>query len=134
MKTVLLMDPIAAEGEAFLSKSAQVVRAPDSAPDTIRRLAKDADGIIIRSKLPDDVFDAAARVRAQPQHELVDAARAPQAVGVQHQHELAARGREAAVDRLRVAKVAARAHHPHLRCLALDKLRRSLGPELGRAA
>ena len=27
-----------------------------SAPDTIRRLAKDADGIIIRSKLPDAVL------------------------------------------------------------------------------
>jgi D-3-phosphoglycerate dehydrogenase / 2-oxoglutarate reductase len=68
LKTVLLMDPIAAEGEAFLSKSAQVVRAPDSAPDTIRRLAKDADGIIIRSKLPDDIFEAAPRVKAVAIH------------------------------------------------------------------
>lgn len=68
MKTVLLMDPIAAEGEAFLSKSAAVVRAPDTAPDTIRRLAKDADGIIIRSKLPDDIFEAAPRVKAVAIH------------------------------------------------------------------
>jgi D-3-phosphoglycerate dehydrogenase len=68
LKTVLLMDPIAAEGEAFLSKSAAVVRAPDTAPDTIRRLAKDADGIIIRSKLPDDIFEAAPRVKAVAIH------------------------------------------------------------------
>jgi D-3-phosphoglycerate dehydrogenase / 2-oxoglutarate reductase len=62
------MDPIAAEGEALLSKSAEIVRAPDSAPDTIRRLAKDADGIIIRSKLPDDIFEAAPRVKAVAIH------------------------------------------------------------------
>jgi D-3-phosphoglycerate dehydrogenase len=68
LKTVLLMDPIAAEGEAFLSKTAQVVRAPDTAPDTIRRLAKEADGIIIRSKLPDDIFEAAPRVKAVAIH------------------------------------------------------------------
>jgi D-3-phosphoglycerate dehydrogenase len=41
-----------------------VVRAPDSSPDTMRRLARDADGVIIRSKLPEDIFDAAPRVRA----------------------------------------------------------------------
>jgi len=62
------MDPIAAEGEAILSQSAEIMRAPDSAPDTIRRLAKDADGIIIRSKLPDDIFEAAPRVRAVAIH------------------------------------------------------------------
>jgi len=41
------------------------VRAADSAPDTIRRLASGCDGIITRSKLPDDVFAAAPRVRAR---------------------------------------------------------------------
>lgn len=64
LNRVLLMDAIAAEGEALLSRSVEVVRAPDSAPDTIRRLARDVDGIIIRSKLPDDIFAAAPRVRA----------------------------------------------------------------------
>jgi D-3-phosphoglycerate dehydrogenase / 2-oxoglutarate reductase len=68
VKKVLLMDPIAAEGEALLSKSTEIVRAPDSAPDTIRRLAKGVDGIIIRSKLPDDIFEAAPRVRAVAIH------------------------------------------------------------------
>ena len=68
MKTVLLLDPIAAEGEKVLSQSFRVLKAPDSAPATIRRLAKDADGIIIRSKLPDDVFDAAPQLKAVAIH------------------------------------------------------------------
>jgi D-3-phosphoglycerate dehydrogenase len=63
-KTVLLTDPIAAEGEAALARTAHVIRAPDSSPDTIRRLAGDADGVITRSKLPDDIFAAAPRLRA----------------------------------------------------------------------
>src|SRR4051812_41496227 len=68
MKRVLLMDPIALEGEKLLREQANVVQSPDSAPETIRRLAKDADGIIIRSKLPDDIFEAAPRVKAVAIH------------------------------------------------------------------
>ena len=68
MKRVLVVDPIAAAGEALLARSAEVVRSPDSDPATIRRLARDADGIITRSKLPDDVFQAAPRVRAVAIH------------------------------------------------------------------
>jgi D-3-phosphoglycerate dehydrogenase len=47
-----------------LSRHHHVLRAPDSALDTIRRLAAGADGVIIRSRLPEDIFDAAPRVRA----------------------------------------------------------------------
>ena len=64
MKRVLIMDPIAAEGEKLLSRTLSVQKAPDSHPDTIRRLAQDADGVIIRSKLPDDIFQAAPRLKA----------------------------------------------------------------------
>jgi len=64
LKRVLLTDAIAPAGEEALAKAVEVVRAPDSAPTTIRRLAGDFDGILIRSKLPDDIFDAAPRVRA----------------------------------------------------------------------
>src|SRR4051812_38673629 len=64
MHRVLIVDPIAAAGEARLENKAEVVRAPDSAPETIRRLSRDADGLITRSKLPDDLFSAAPRVRA----------------------------------------------------------------------
>jgi D-3-phosphoglycerate dehydrogenase len=61
---VLLTDPIAPEGEELLARSADVIRAPDAGAETLRRLARDADGIIVRSKLPDDIFAAAPRLRA----------------------------------------------------------------------
>ena len=68
MKRVLIVDPIAPAGEALLARSAEIVRSPDSDPATIRRLAREADGIITRSKLPDDLFQAAPRVRAVAIH------------------------------------------------------------------
>ncbi|HEU4353324.1 MAG TPA: NAD(P)-dependent oxidoreductase [Burkholderiales bacterium] len=68
MKTVLLTDAIAPAGEEVLSKSVKVIHAPNSASATIRALARDADGVIIRSKLPDDIFDAAPRLRAVVVH------------------------------------------------------------------
>jgi D-3-phosphoglycerate dehydrogenase len=61
---VLLTDPIAEAGVKVLSRAAEVLRAPDSDPATIRRCASDADGVIIRSRLPDDIFAAAPRLRA----------------------------------------------------------------------
>jgi D-3-phosphoglycerate dehydrogenase len=45
-----------------------VVRSPDSSHETIRSLAREADGVITRSKLPDDLFSAAPRVRAVAIH------------------------------------------------------------------
>jgi len=68
VKRVLVVDPIAATGEEYLARHAEVVRAPDSDPATIRRLAAGVDGIVIRSKLPDDIFEAAPRVRAVAIH------------------------------------------------------------------
>lgn len=64
MNRVLLSDSIASAGEEVLSRGAEVVRAPDSDPGTLRRFAADVDGIITRSKLPDDIFDAAPKLRA----------------------------------------------------------------------
>ena len=60
---VLLSDSIATPGEELLSKAATLIRAPDSAPATLKQLAGDADGIITRSKLPDDICEAAPRLR-----------------------------------------------------------------------
>jgi len=68
VNTVLLTDPIAPAGEDLLSRTATVLRAPDSAPATICRLAREADGDIIRSKLPDDIFDAAPQLRGVVVH------------------------------------------------------------------
>jgi D-3-phosphoglycerate dehydrogenase len=65
---VLIVDPIAAEGETLLARAADVVRSPDSSHETIRTLAREADGVITRSKLPDDLFSAAPRVRAVAIH------------------------------------------------------------------
>lgn len=69
MLRVLLADPIDPSGvELLRSRGAEVVLAPEGSPDTIRRLARDADGMIIRSKLPDDIFEAAPRLRAVTIH------------------------------------------------------------------
>jgi D-3-phosphoglycerate dehydrogenase len=68
VKRVLLSDSIAAAGEELLASAATVVRAPDSAPATLRRLARDVEGIITRSKLPEDLFAAAPRVRGVVVH------------------------------------------------------------------
>jgi D-3-phosphoglycerate dehydrogenase len=68
LNRVLLVDPIAPAGEEYLARHAEVLRSPDSDPATIRRLAAGADGVITRSKLPDDLFEAAPRVRAVAIH------------------------------------------------------------------
>jgi len=68
VKRVLIVDPIAAAGEEVLARRAELERASDSAPDTVRRLAAGCDGIITRSKLPDDIFESAPRVRAVAIH------------------------------------------------------------------
>ena len=65
---VLLVDPIAPAGVERLARCAEVANAPDSAPDTIRSLAAGCDGIITRSRLPEDIFDAAPRLRAVAIH------------------------------------------------------------------
>src|ERR1700694_2253240 len=64
VKRVLLSDSIAAAGEELLAREAEVVRSPDSAPATLRKFARDVDGLITRSKLPEDIFAAAPRLRA----------------------------------------------------------------------
>ena len=69
MTRVLLTDPIDASGEELLrSRGAEVVLAPEGSAATVKRLAAEADGVIIRSKLPDDIFDAAPRLRAVTIH------------------------------------------------------------------
>jgi len=64
VKRVLLSDSISPAGEEALRREVEVVRAPDSDVGTLRKWARDVDGVLTRSKLPDDLFDAAPRVRA----------------------------------------------------------------------
>lgn len=68
MKRVLLSDSIAPAGEEALRREVEVIRAPDSDVATLRKWARDVDGVLTRSKLPDDLFDAAPRVRAVVVH------------------------------------------------------------------
>jgi len=69
MTRVLLTDPIDASGEELLrSRGAEVVFVPEGSAATVKRLAAEADGVIIRSKLPDDIFEAAPRLRAVTIH------------------------------------------------------------------
>lgn len=69
MMRVLLTDPIDASGEELLrARGAEVVLAPEGSSATVKRLAAEADGAIIRSKLPDDIFEAAPRLRAVTIH------------------------------------------------------------------
>jgi D-3-phosphoglycerate dehydrogenase / 2-oxoglutarate reductase len=66
---VLLTDPIDESGEALLrSRGAEVLLAPEGSAATVKRLAAGADGVITRSKLPDDIFEAAPSLRAVAIH------------------------------------------------------------------
>jgi D-3-phosphoglycerate dehydrogenase / 2-oxoglutarate reductase len=68
VKRVLLTDTIAPAGEEALRREVEVVRAPDSDVATLRKWARDVDGVLTRSKLPDDLFEAAPRVRGVVVH------------------------------------------------------------------
>jgi D-3-phosphoglycerate dehydrogenase / 2-oxoglutarate reductase len=68
VKRVLLSDSIAPAGEEALRREVEVIRAPDSDIATLRKWARDVDGVLTRSKLPDDLFDAAPRVRGVVVH------------------------------------------------------------------
>jgi len=68
-RRVLITDSIDPSGEALLAAhGAEPVRSPDGAPDTVRRLAAGCDALIIRSRMPDDIFDSAPRLRAVTIH------------------------------------------------------------------
>lgn len=61
---VLLIDTIDPSGAELLAAALEVVDAPDADAITVRRLAQDCDAAITRSHLPDDIFQAAPRLRA----------------------------------------------------------------------
>lgn len=65
---VLLTNPIHADARALLSPHAELVLAPDTAPGTLRRLAAQAQGIIVRAQLPPDIFDHAGSLLGVVRH------------------------------------------------------------------
>lgn len=68
MDRVLLVDSIDPGAVARLRERTEVVLCSEASFDCIRRDAQDVDAIITRSRLPDDIFEAAPRVRAAMIH------------------------------------------------------------------
>ncbi|MDX1376566.1 MAG: NAD(P)-dependent oxidoreductase [Burkholderiales bacterium] len=65
---VLLIDPIDPSGVELLAHRAEIVETRDGDHDAVRRLAQGCDAAIIRSRLPENIFDAAPRLRAVTIH------------------------------------------------------------------
>ena len=65
---VLLTQSMHVDGEALLAPHVRLITAPDTKPDTLRKWASEADGIIVRAKLPDDIVDFAPRLKGMVRH------------------------------------------------------------------
>ena len=65
---VLLTNSIHEAQQQRLEEYAEVVVAPDTSPDTLRHLIADANALIVRHKLPDDIFNHAPRLRGVVRH------------------------------------------------------------------
>lgn len=65
---VLLVDPIDPSGVSLLRQSAEVLLCTEASFDGIRRDAAEVDAVITRSRLPDDFFDHAKRIKAVTIH------------------------------------------------------------------
>ncbi|MDQ8729246.1 hydroxyacid dehydrogenase [Bradyrhizobium sp. LHD-71] len=65
---VLLTNAMHPDGEAILSPHVRLIVAPDTKPETLRKWARDADGIIVRAKLPYDIADHAPRLKGIVRH------------------------------------------------------------------
>lgn len=66
--TVLLTSSIHPDGEAILAPHVSTITAPDARSETLRDLVHEVDGIIVRDKLPADIFDGAPRLRGVVRH------------------------------------------------------------------
>jgi len=111
---VLLTNPIHPEAVERLEAHARVVVAPDTGFDTLRRLAADADGLIVRAQLPDDILDHAPGLRGLVRH----------GVGLDFVPLAAATARSIPVANLPGSNTRAVAEYV---CAALLDLRRGLG-------
>jgi D-3-phosphoglycerate dehydrogenase len=65
---VLLTNTMHPDGEAILAPHVRLIVPPDARPETLRDWARDADGIIVRAKLPDDIVDHAPRLKGIVRH------------------------------------------------------------------
>ena len=65
---VLLTNPIHPDAVALLEPHAELITAPDTRDDTLRALAADVVGIVVRTRLPGDICDHAPNLRAMVRH------------------------------------------------------------------
>lgn len=65
---VVLTNPSVPVGENIIKEVADLVVAPDIKPDTLRALAADCDVLIVRTKLPDDIFERPNRLKGVVRH------------------------------------------------------------------
>jgi D-3-phosphoglycerate dehydrogenase len=65
---VLLTNAMHPHGEAILAPHVRLIVPPDARPETLREWARDADGIIVRAKLPDDIVEHAPRLKGIVRH------------------------------------------------------------------
>ncbi len=65
---VLLTNPIHRDAETILEPHVRVLLAPDTTAETLRAFAAEAEGIVVRAKLPDDILEHAPRLRAIVRH------------------------------------------------------------------
>lgn len=68
MPVVLSTMALHPDGAALVKQFAELRVAPDTSPGTLRQWAKDVDGIIVRSKLPDDICAHAQKLKAMVRH------------------------------------------------------------------
>ena len=60
---VLLTNPIGPEGIQIIEQVADVVVAPDTRHETLLECVRDADALLVRAYLPQNIFDVARRLR-----------------------------------------------------------------------
>lgn len=65
---ILLTNPIHEAGVEILAPHAELVTAADTAPETLRHAAGEADGIIVRAQLPGDIVDHAPKLKGMVRH------------------------------------------------------------------
>ena len=65
---VLLTNPIHPDIHPTLAAQAEVIVAPDTSANTLRRYVADVQGLIVRASLPADIFDHAPHLRAVVRH------------------------------------------------------------------
>ncbi|MEP9379224.1 hydroxyacid dehydrogenase [Aquabacter sp. CN5-332] len=56
------------DGTALLAPHARIVVGADTSDETLRRHTREADAVIVRAKLPDDVFAGATRLKGVVRH------------------------------------------------------------------